>query len=114
MYVQHEFMFYEFKLSDNVMEAYKNICFVKYEGSGLQSSNQIVQEILLRLKEQTRTSQPQIVDSKAMLQALEANLVSNTKRVSGEFGILQSSVVCHVHDFTKNIWSWQIVSHKNF
>ena len=31
--------------------------------------------------------------------AIEANLVSSNQRVSGEFGISQSSVGRHLHDF---------------
>ena len=40
--------------------------------------------------------QPKTVDSKAVLQAIEENLVSSIRRVSGELDILQSSVIHHL------------------
>ena len=46
-----------------------------------------------------------------MLQAVEVNLVSSTQGVSGELGISQSSVVCHLNDLGKSIQSCQIVPH---
>ena len=45
----------------------------------------------------------------AMLQAIEANLASRTRRVSSELSISQSSVVCHLHNFHKISQSWWIV-----
>ena len=48
------------------------------------------------------------MNSKAMLQAIEAN---STWKVSDKLGMLQSSIVCHLHDLGKSIWSCQIVSH---
>ena len=56
----------------------------------------MVQEILLGLQEcqQSRSGQVGIkLDSEAMLRAIEANLLSSTRRVSGEHGISQTSVV---------------------
>ena len=41
------------------------------------------------------------MDSDAVLQAMEINSASTTCRVSGEFVILQSSVVRHVQDLAK-------------
>ena len=51
------------------------------------------------------------MDSKAVFQAKEVNPVSSTWRVSGEFGISHSSVVHHLHDLGKSIWSCQILLH---
>ena len=68
----------------------------------------MVQEILLGLKnldDQARSGRPKSVDSKAVLQAIEENMVSNIQRVSGELGISESSV------FNKSIWNSRIVPH---
>ena len=46
-----------------------------------------------------------------MFQNKEANLVSNTCRVSDNLGILQSNVIRYFHDIIKNIWSYQIRPH---
>ena len=53
------------------------------------------------------------VDSEIVFQAIEANLVSNTRRVSGELSISQSSVVHHLHDFSKNLRRSQTLLHAN-
>ena len=56
----------------------------------------MVQEILLRLQEaqnQVRSGRPKMVDSKAMLQAIDVNEASSTLRVSDTLSISQSSVV---------------------
>ena len=49
--------------------------------------------------------------SEAGLQAIEANLESNIWRVPGKLGILQSSVVHHLHNLSKSIQSCQTVLH---
>ena len=50
------------------------------------------------------------MNSEAMLQeAIEANLVRSIWRVSGELGIAQFNMVCHLHDLGKGIYSHQIV-----
>ena len=51
------------------------------------------------------------MDSKAVLQAMEANPLSSIWRVSGELSLSQSSVVYHLHDLGKSIQSCQIVPH---
>ena len=45
-----EFMFSEFEVSYNVIEATENICCIKGDGV-VDHSNQMVQEILLKLQE---------------------------------------------------------------
>ena len=50
------------------------------------------------------------VDSEAMLQAIDTNLIGSTQRVSGELNGLQSSVVYHLHNLSKSIQSYRIVS----
>ena len=57
--------------------------------------------------------------NRLVLEATETNLVSRTGRVSGELGITQSSVVCHLHNVSKSIRSRQILPYitkilKNF
>ena len=56
----------------------------------------------LNFDDQARLGKPKIIDCKAMLSAVEVNPVISTQRVSGEFGILQSSVVHHFHDYSKS------------
>ena len=55
------------------------------------------------LDDQVRSSRPEIVDSEAVLQAIKANQMSSTWRLSGKLGISLSSVVCHYYDLSKNI-----------
>ena len=54
---------------------------------------------------QSRSGKPKIMDSEAVLQAIEVNLEIGSQKVSGELGISQSSVVCHFHNLGKSIWS---------
>ena len=57
---------------------------------------------------QATAGKPKTVDPEVMLQTTEVN---STQRVSGELGILQSSVVCHLHDLGKRIRSCLTVPH---
>ena len=66
----------------------------------------MVQEFLLRLQETWQLSRPKTIDSEAVLQAIEVNLVSSTRRVSGKFNTSQSSVVHHPHDCDKSNLSY--------
>ena len=60
----------------------------------------MVQETLgsKNLNNQVRLDRPKIMDSKAVLQAKEANPVSNTRKISGELVISQTSVVHYLHE----------------
>ena len=106
-----ELMLCEFKLGHNAAEAAKNIC-VKAEGSFDYSS-------VTRWFKKFRPIRKKLNDQGLfILQATEANKASSTRRVSGELGISQSCVVCHLH-LDKSIWSNRIVFHvpkycKNF
>ena len=51
------------------------------------------------------------MDSEAVLKAIEANLATNTWRVSGELNISQSCVIHQLYDFIKSIKCYQIVSY---
>ena len=64
----------------------------------------MVEEILLRLQDDSvNSSWSKTVDSKAMLQTIDANPMSSIRRVSGEFGISQSNVVHHLHELCKGV-----------
>ena len=72
-------------------------------------SNQLFKNFCMdckTLNNQNKLGKLKTMDSKAMLQAIEANLVSSTQRVSGELHILQTSVVGHFHDLCKSTQSW--------
>ena len=71
-----EIMFYEFKLGHNTTEAAKNISCVKCE----ENCNKIVQEIWLSIQELRRSGRWSVVS----FDAIEANLVSSNRRVSGK------------------------------
>ena len=74
----------------------------------------MVQEILLvykNLDDHTSSDSPKTMASKAILQVIEANPVSNIWRVSDDLSILKSSVVYHLHDFNRGIQSYWIALH---
>ena len=60
---------------------------------------------------EANSGRPKTVDSKIVHPAIETNLVSSTRRVSGELGISQSSVVPHILHLSKILWSCRIVRH---
>ena len=53
----------------------------------------------MKLIEQARSGKPKNMDSKAMLQAIEANLMSNTQKISGKVSITQSSMAHQLHEY---------------
>ena len=55
------------------------------------------------LDNQARSGSPKTVDSEVVCQAIEANLVSCTWRVSGKFGILQSILIRDLLNLGKRI-----------
>ena len=61
--------------------------------------------------DQARSGKSNIMDSVAVLQTTEANPVSCASRVSGEPGILQSSVVRLLYNLDKGIRNFGIVPH---
>ena len=104
-----ELMLHKFELGHKAAEATKNICCVKSEGA-------IDHSIVTRgfkkfhsgcknLENQAELGRPKTMDSKSVLEAIEKTLVNSTLRLSGELGITQSSVICHIHDQGKSIWS---------
>ena len=54
----------------------------------------------------TRSGKPKTMDFKAVLQAIEANPMRMSWRISGEFGITQSSVVRNLYNLSKTIWNY--------
>ena len=72
----------------------------------------MIQEIYsCYLNNQARSGRPETRNSEAVFQAIESNLASNTRRVSGKLAISQSSVVHHLHDLNKIFQTWQISPH---
>ena len=53
------------------------------------------------LDDQARSNEPKTIYIEAVLQAIAANPVSSTQRVSGELSISQSSVICHLRNLPK-------------
>ena len=87
-------MFYEFEPDHNASEITKNICCVKGEGAvhhSIVSGNK-------NLDDPACSGRPKTVDSETVLQDMKAYLTRMIQRVSGEFSILQSSVLVRVHD----------------
>ena len=103
-------MLYKFKLCYNVVKVTKDICCANGEAAVDHSTiSRWFKKFLSNCKnlnDQPRLDRPKIMDSEAVLQATETNLVSRTLRVSGKLNISQCSVVCHLHNFGKNIQSF--------
>ena len=72
----------------------------------------MVQEISLRLQERyAKTGGPKTVDSESVLQVIEGNQSNSTRRVSGNLGFSQFSVVRHLLNLDKSIHVNPIMSH---
>ena len=95
------------------MEAIKNFCYVKGEGAVNHSLvTKCLKKFCLgckKLDDQARSSWPKAIDSKAVLQAIEATPASSTQEVSSKLGISQSSVVGHFHNLSKSIQNYWIM-----
>ena len=116
-------MLYKFKLGHNATKATKRICCAKSEGA---VDHRIVTRwfkkfylVCKNFNNLARSGSPKSKDSLAVLLTIKANLVSSILRVSGELGILLTSVVLLLHNLSKSIWSYWIVPHitkilKNF
>ena len=101
-----ELRLYEFKLSHNTEQLTKNICYEKSKGA-LDSSSVILWFKKFcsgcnNLDDQAMSGRPKTADSGAAFQALEANPMSSTRRVSGEFDISLFSVVRPIHNLNKS------------
>ena len=62
-----------------------------------------------KLDNYTRSDRSKIMDSDSILHEVEANPVNSTWIISGELVIFQSSLVQHLHNLSKSIWSCQII-----
>ena len=104
---------YNFELGYNAAEVTKDICFAKNEGKVDRSTvTRWFKKFHLgckNLDNQAQLGRPKTIDSGAILQAIEANLVSITQKLSGKPIISLSSVVYHPHDLCKSIQNYQIV-----
>ena len=109
-----ELLLYKYELSHNVAEATKNIYDAK--GEDTVDHNTVTKWLkkfcsgCMNLSNEARSIKPKTGNSKAVLQAIEANPVSSTQRVSGELDISQSSVICYLHDLGKDIQNCWIAS----
>ena len=83
------------------MKATRNFCYMK--GEGPVDYNTVARWLkkfrssCKNLDDQVRSSGLKTLDSEAVLEAIEANLISSIQRVtSNKLCILQFSVVCHL------------------
>ncbi len=87
------------------VDATKKIC--KVEGEGIVSVRTAQKwfkrfnEGYTNLKDEPRSGRPTIVDSEALLNAVEANPSTSSRRLSAELGTAQTSVVRHLHALGK-------------
>ena len=73
----------------------KNICCVEGEGAIDHSTvTRWIKKFCKNINNQARLGRPKTLDLKAVLQAMEAYLVSSTLGVSGKLSISQSNVFC--------------------
>ena len=110
-----ELTFYEFELGHDAADATKKNCGEKGEIAVHHSTiTKWFKKLHLgckTLNNQAKLSWPKTTNSKAMLQAIAALPASSYQRVSGKLHISQSSVIRHLHNLGKNIWSSWIVAH---
>ena len=86
-----KFMLYKFKLGHNILEATKNICCAKDEGTvDCDTVIRLFKKFRMdwkNLDNKARLGRPKTIDWEAMLQIIEANLASSAWRVSGDLSI---------------------------
>ena len=103
-----EFMFYKFKLRNKIIKISKKICFVKGEGTVDHSTvSRWFKKFCSACKtldNQAKSDEPKSMDS-------EANLAVEIQIISIELGIWLFSVVCHLHNVSKRVWSYWILLH---
>ena len=134
-------MLYEFEMSHNDLEATKNICCTKGEGS-VDHSTVLVYVPLKLCSKSSREYQASsashspvwfiIFTTSAKIRQVavrdirrarhlifvwfvifttSTNQANCSQRVSGELSVSQSNVVCLLHNLGKSIWSCRIVPH---
>ena len=101
-----EFMLYKFEQSHNAVEATKNVCCAKSEST--VDHSKVIRWFkkfcsgCKNVDAQLKSGRSKIMDFKAVLQVIEANLVSSTWRLFGLFSILQFSLVHHLYGSNGN------------
>ena len=103
-------MLYKFKQAHNTAKATKNTQFEKGESAinnGTVTRSVKKFHLGCKFNNQAKSSRPKNMDSKTLLQRIEANCASSTQRVSGKLSILQSEAVHHLS--AKSIQSCQIM-----
>ena len=94
-------MLYKFEQGYNIIEATKNIWYVK--DVGIIDNSTVTRQFkkfhsgCKYLNDQKNSAWLKSVDSKATLQTIETNPINSTQRISGKLGISQ----CSLHDFGK-------------
>ena len=112
--LKQELMLYEFKLDHNALEATRKNCVKSEDAVDHGTVTRWVKKFCSsrkNLNEQARSDRPKTIESDAVFHAIQANLVSSTRRVSGVFGISKSNMVHHPNNIGKNIRSCQIIPH---
>ena len=94
---------YEFEVGHNTAKTAKNICCAKDDEDAVDHCTVIKRFKIFRSDcknddNQARSGSPKTMNSKSVLQTIETKPADNTRRISGELGILQSSKVCYLHD----------------
>ena len=64
-----------------------------------------------KLNDQKRLGNLKTMDSKSVIQTIEVNLASCTRKISGELGISEPCVVCYLNDLGKNTRNCWILPH---
>ena len=99
-------MFYVLELDHNTAETTKNICSAKGKDAVDPSTfTKLLKKLCSSYKnldDQTSSGRPKTMESPTMLKTVGGNLVDNSWRLSGELDILQSSVVCQLHNLHKS------------
>ena len=66
----------------------------------------VYSSIYLQKFNQKSLGRPESVGSEAVFKCIETNPLSDTQRVSGEFGTSETSVFRHIHILDKRLWSF--------
>ena len=61
------------------------------------------------LNDQAKSGRPKTVDSRMVLQPIEANPASSTQKLLIKLGISQSNVFCHPYNLGNSIWSCKTI-----
>ena len=104
-------MLYKLELGNDAAETTKNICCTEWRRRTVTKWFTKFCSIFKTLNSQAKSGRPKSINCKTVLKDIEADLMVNTWRVSGEFSNSESNVVGHFHDLDKTIHNCQIVAH---